>query len=79
MSDDSRIHVGKGACSGVGREWRTVGNTRTISAGSGGQPSEANVLAAVEVARLLGAGAQVVTLMVDPGLKYLGTDVYRGR
>jgi cysteine synthase A len=29
------------------------------------------------VARRLGPGATVVTLMVDSGLKYLSTDVYK--
>ncbi|HKP74296.1 MAG TPA: cysteine synthase family protein [Longimicrobiaceae bacterium] len=43
-----------------------------------GTSSGANVIAAIEVARRLGPGATVVTLMVDSGLKYLGTDVYRG-
>jgi cysteine synthase len=42
-----------------------------------GTSSGANVLASLEVARRLGAGARVVTLMVDSGLKYLNTDVYR--
>jgi len=42
-----------------------------------GTSSGANVIAALEVARRLGSGARVVTLMVDSGLKYLGTDVYR--
>jgi len=42
-----------------------------------GTSSGANVLAAIEVARRLGPGATVVTLMVDSGLKYLNTDVYR--
>jgi cysteine synthase A len=37
----------------------------------------ANVVAALRVAERLGAGATVVTLMVDSGLKYLNTDVYR--
>jgi len=36
------------------------------------------VLAAIRVAKRLGTGAMVVTLMVDSGLKYLNTDVYRG-
>jgi len=31
------------------------------------------------VAERLGPGATVVTLMVDSGLKYLSTDVYRSR
>ncbi len=44
-----------------------------------GTSSGANVVAALEVARRLGAGARVVTLMVDSGLKYLSTNVYRSR
>lgn len=43
----------------------------------GGTSSGANVLAAIRVARRLGPGASVVTLMADSGLKYLSTDVYR--
>ena len=42
-----------------------------------GTSSGANVLAAIRIARRLGPGARVVTLMVDSGLKYLSTDVYR--
>jgi cysteine synthase A len=42
-----------------------------------GTSSGANVVAAIRVAERLGPGARVVTLMVDSGLKYLGTDVYR--
>jgi cysteine synthase A len=42
-----------------------------------GTSSGANVVAAIEVARRLGSGACVVTLMADSGLKYLSTDVYR--
>ena len=42
-----------------------------------GTSSGANVLAAIEVARRLGSGATVVTLLADSGLKYLNTDVYR--
>jgi cysteine synthase len=44
-----------------------------------GTSSGANVVAAIRVAEKLGAGATVVTLMVDSGLKYLSTDVYRRR
>jgi cysteine synthase A len=44
-----------------------------------GTSSGANVIAAIQVAGRLGPGATVVTLMVDSGLKYLSTDVYRGR
>ncbi len=42
-----------------------------------GTSSGANVVAAIREAEKLGAGGQVVTLMVDSGLKYLNTDVYR--
>jgi cysteine synthase A len=42
-----------------------------------GTSSGANVLAAIQVARRLGPGKKVVTLMADSGLKYMNTDVYR--
>jgi cysteine synthase A len=42
-----------------------------------GTSSGANVIAALRVAERLGAGATVVTLMADSGLKYMSTDVYR--
>jgi cysteine synthase A len=42
-----------------------------------GTSSGANLLAAIRVAQRLGAGARVVTLMADSGLKYLSADVYR--
>jgi len=42
-----------------------------------GASSGANVVAALQVAERLGPQARVVTLMVDSGLKYLSTDVYR--
>ena len=41
-----------------------------------GTSSGANVVAAIRVAKQLGPDAQVVTLMVDSGLKYMSTDVY---
>jgi cysteine synthase A len=44
-----------------------------------GTSSGANVVAAIQVAKRLGKDAKVVTLMVDSGLKYLSTDVYRSR
>ena len=44
-----------------------------------GTSSGANVIASIEVAKRLGPGAKVVTLIVDSGLKYLSTDVYRRR
>jgi cysteine synthase A len=42
-----------------------------------GTSSGANVVAALRVAQRLGPGATVVTLMIDSGLKYVSTDVYR--
>lgn len=43
----------------------------------GGTSSGANVVAAIRVAEKLGPGRKVVTLIIDSGLKYLSTDVYR--
>lgn len=43
-----------------------------------GTSSGANVVAAIEVARRLGPGAKIVTLMVDSGLKYVSTHVFGG-
>lgn len=42
-----------------------------------GTSSGANVVAAIRIAERLGPDACVVTLMVDSGLKYLSTDVYK--
>ncbi|PYX36613.1 MAG: cysteine synthase [Acidobacteria bacterium] len=42
-----------------------------------GTSSGGNVVAAIRVAKRLGTDAKVVTLMVDSGLKYLSTDLYR--
>ena len=41
-----------------------------------GTSSGANVLAAIRLAKRLGPGHTVVTLLVDSGLKYLTTDLY---
>ncbi len=41
-----------------------------------GTSSGANVVAAIRVAKRLGPGHTVVTLLVDSGLKYLSTDLY---
>jgi cysteine synthase A len=43
-----------------------------------GTSSGANVVAALRVAKRLGPGHTVVTLLVDSGLKYLTTDLYTG-
>jgi cysteine synthase A len=43
-----------------------------------GTSSGANVVAAIRIAKRLGAGHTVVTLLVDSGLKYLTTDLYTG-
>ena len=37
------------------------------------------IVAAIQVAERLGQSARGVTLLVDSGLKYLSTDVYRSR
>lgn len=42
-----------------------------------GTSSGANVIAAIRLAERLGPDAKIVTLMVDSGLKYLSTDVFR--
>lgn len=42
-----------------------------------GTSSGANVIAAIRVAEQLGPEARIATLMVDSGLKYLSTDVFR--
>ena len=43
-----------------------------------GTSTGANLVAALRVAERLGTGATVVTVMCDSGMKYLGTDLYRG-
>ena len=42
-----------------------------------GTSSGANVVGALRIAERLGKGKNVVTLMVDSGLRYLSTDVYK--
>lgn len=42
-----------------------------------GTSSGANVVAALRIAERLGQGKNVVTIMVDSGLRYLSTDVYK--
>ena len=42
-----------------------------------GTSSGANVVAAIRIGQKLGPDARIATLMVDSGLKYLSTDVYK--
>ncbi len=42
-----------------------------------GTSSGANVVASLRIARQLGPNAAVVTIMVDSGLRYLSTDLFR--
>lgn len=44
-----------------------------------GTSSGANVIAAIQIGQRLGPEASVATLLVDSGLKYLSTEVYRRR
>jgi len=43
----------------------------------GGTTSGANVWAAIQRARMIGAGKRIVTIIVDSGLKYLHGDLYK--
>jgi cysteine synthase A len=43
-----------------------------------GTSTGANVIAALRVAEWLGAGKTVATIIVDSGLRYVSTDVFRG-
>jgi cysteine synthase A len=44
-----------------------------------GTSSGANVVAALRLARRLGSGATVATIVVDSGVRYLSTDVFRSQ
>ena len=43
----------------------------------GGTTSGANVWAALQRARVIGAGKRIVTVIADSGLKYLNGDLYK--
>jgi len=43
----------------------------------GGATSGANVWAAIQRARIIGAGKRIVTVIIDSGLKYLNGDLYQ--
>ena len=53
---------------------RRLAREEAIFAGSS---TGANVVAALRVAERLGPEATVVTIVVDSGLRYLSTDVFR--
>jgi cysteine synthase A len=42
-----------------------------------GTSTGANIVAALRVAERLGPGATVATIIVDSGLRYISTDVFR--
>jgi len=42
-----------------------------------GTSTVANVLCALQIAKKLGGGKNIVTIAVDTGLKYLTTEVFR--
>jgi cysteine synthase len=42
-----------------------------------GTSSGLNVIVALRLAQRLGPGATVATILIDSGLRYLSTDVYR--
>ncbi|MGB5345510.1 MAG: cysteine synthase family protein [Woeseia sp.] len=52
---------------------RQLAQTEAIFAGTS---TGANIVAALRIAKRLGAGATVATIVVDSGLRYLSTDVY---
>lgn len=52
---------------------RRLAQTEAIFAGTS---TGANIVAALRIAKRLGAGATVATIVVDSGLRYLSTDVY---
>ena len=54
---------------------RRLAKEETIFAGTS---TGANIVAALRIAGRLGSAATVATLVVDSGLRYLSTDVFRG-
>lgn len=54
---------------------RTLAREEAIFAGTS---TGANIVAALRVAERLGPGATVATIIVDSGLRYISTDVFRG-
>ena len=57
--------------------YETARRLATVEGIFGGTTSGANVWAAMQRARIIGAGKKIVTVIVDSGLKYLNGDLYR--
>lgn len=55
----------------------TARKLATVEGIFGGATSGANVWAAIQRARIIGAGKKIVTVIVDSGLKYLNGDLYK--
>jgi len=57
--------------------YRTARQLARLEGIFGGVTSGANVWAAIQRARIMGAGKKIVTIIVDSGLKYLNGDLYK--
>src|SRR5580765_1616021 len=57
--------------------YETARKLATMEGIFGGTTSGANVWAAIQRARIIGAGKKIVTIIVDSGLKYLNGDLYK--
>ncbi len=55
----------------------TAGKLARMEGIFGGTTSGANVWAAIQRARSIGAGKRIVTVIIDSGLRYLNGDLYR--
>jgi cysteine synthase len=75
LLDPNLYHEARAVEEGDGREM-----ARRLAAEEGlltGVSSGLNVAGAVQIATELGAGHTVVTVAVDTGLKYLGSDLFQ--
>jgi cysteine synthase len=57
--------------------YETAGKLAKMEGIFGGTTSGANVWAAIQRARIIGAGKRIVTVICDSGLKYLNGDLYK--
>lgn len=57
--------------------YETARNLAKMEGIFGGTTSGANVWAAIQRARIIGAGKKIVTVIIDSGLKYLNGDLYQ--